>query len=488
MPSTDKAQSSSNQKNGHAKTDNKETTATTGQGDYYDVLGVTSTADENEIKKAYRKLALKWHPDKNPNNIDEATKKFKEISAAYEVLSNAEKRKTYDERDQWHSDDDYEDEDSDLDEYEMHWGNSHHPRGFSFHGGHGRGFSFTFDFSDPFHMFRNMFHGDPFDSDASDYETDESNDESHFETGDSDDNTQFDGHSFSFDGSDSESSSYEMSDNEESQSDNTSDGDSECSDNGSYMREDNVYSGESNNYSGTDDDSYSSVDETTDYESEDEMSYRKYEKSGSFNHDKHHGSHSDNSHLNGHFTHHNHYSKSDIEDSDSENLFKAHGRNHGNQSNVNRKGTKPNEGLKQGGADAGNQRRKTNKTRGSEKGHPETAKGSNSRDKCTKTEKNIHNDIICGKCFKSFTTNKSLAQHVKDAHDKKKENRKAENTQDQKDRSKFFDKKEKTKHPKKFDKKDNEKHNNNKNNQPDHSTKQTKHSLGKCKHCPEFFK
>jgi curved DNA-binding protein len=63
--------------------------------DYYKVLGVSKTATEEEIKKAYRKLARKYHPDLNPNN-KEAEKKFKEINEANEVLSNAENRKKYD--------------------------------------------------------------------------------------------------------------------------------------------------------------------------------------------------------------------------------------------------------------------------------------------------------------------------------------------------------------------------------------------------------
>lgn len=65
-------------------------------GDYYKRLGVDKSADEEAIKKAYRKLALKWHPDRNPNNKEEADKKFKEISEAYEVLSDKNKRQIYD--------------------------------------------------------------------------------------------------------------------------------------------------------------------------------------------------------------------------------------------------------------------------------------------------------------------------------------------------------------------------------------------------------
>ncbi|NTV02114.1 MAG: molecular chaperone DnaJ [Chlorobiaceae bacterium] len=63
--------------------------------DYYEVLGVGRSADKDEIKKAYRKLALKYHPDKNPDN-KEAEEKFKEVNEAYEVLSNDDKRRRYD--------------------------------------------------------------------------------------------------------------------------------------------------------------------------------------------------------------------------------------------------------------------------------------------------------------------------------------------------------------------------------------------------------
>jgi len=64
--------------------------------DYYEILGVEKDADQKTIKKAYRKLALKWHPDKNPDNAEEAEAKFKEIGEAYEVLKDPKKRKTYD--------------------------------------------------------------------------------------------------------------------------------------------------------------------------------------------------------------------------------------------------------------------------------------------------------------------------------------------------------------------------------------------------------
>ena len=64
--------------------------------DFYKVLGVSRSAGDDEIKKAYRKLAIKWHPDKNQHRRAESEAKFKEIAEAYDVLSDKEKRAIYD--------------------------------------------------------------------------------------------------------------------------------------------------------------------------------------------------------------------------------------------------------------------------------------------------------------------------------------------------------------------------------------------------------
>merc|ERR1712216_231679 len=67
-----------------------------GKACYYEVLGVSRTANDDELKKAYRKQALKWHPDKNPDQKDVAEKTFKEVAEAYTVLNDKRRRQIYD--------------------------------------------------------------------------------------------------------------------------------------------------------------------------------------------------------------------------------------------------------------------------------------------------------------------------------------------------------------------------------------------------------
>ena len=63
--------------------------------DYYEVLGVNRDASDDDLKKSYRKLAMKWHPDRNPGD-PQCEIKFKEINEAYQVLSDQSKRQQYD--------------------------------------------------------------------------------------------------------------------------------------------------------------------------------------------------------------------------------------------------------------------------------------------------------------------------------------------------------------------------------------------------------
>lgn len=66
------------------------------KSDYYDILGINKSASANDIKAAYRKKAIEWHPDKHKDNKEEAEQKFKEINEAYQILSDPQKRQAYD--------------------------------------------------------------------------------------------------------------------------------------------------------------------------------------------------------------------------------------------------------------------------------------------------------------------------------------------------------------------------------------------------------
>jgi len=131
--------------------------------DYYEVLGVSRGSSEDEVKKAYRKMALKWHPDKNTGeNKEHAEKKFKEISEAYQVLSDPEKRGIYDRlghaglrQNGGDADDGFGFED-----VFMHHGGGRHHRQHHHHPGHAH---FNFIFRDPMDIFREFFGAMPFD-------------------------------------------------------------------------------------------------------------------------------------------------------------------------------------------------------------------------------------------------------------------------------------------------------------------------------------
>lgn len=115
--------------------------------DYYEILGLKKDASKTDIKSAYRKAALKWHPDKNPDKKKEAEEKFKEINEAYQVLGDDQKRKTYDQF--GHS------------AFDPAGGMGGNP----FAGGFRQGgpFTYTYTTSGGANPFENMDFGDPFD-------------------------------------------------------------------------------------------------------------------------------------------------------------------------------------------------------------------------------------------------------------------------------------------------------------------------------------
>lgn len=120
--------------------------------DYYDILGVSKTASADEIKKAYRKQAMEWHPDRHKDNKEAAEKRFKEINEAYQVLGDPQKRQSFDQ-----------------------FGTANGQQGNPFAGGgnpFGQGSPFTYtyqqgggnpfgnaDFGDPFDIFESFFGG-----------------------------------------------------------------------------------------------------------------------------------------------------------------------------------------------------------------------------------------------------------------------------------------------------------------------------------------
>ena len=110
--------------------------------DYYEILGVPKDASEDQIRRAYKKLAIKWHPDKHENDKREAEEKFKEISEAYSVLSDPKKKNEYDNGGvSFEGFGDFDDFDP-FAMFESFFGNSHGK-----HGGFGN-FGFGFDDDD----------------------------------------------------------------------------------------------------------------------------------------------------------------------------------------------------------------------------------------------------------------------------------------------------------------------------------------------------
>lgn len=129
-----------------------------GKSDYYDLLGISKGASADEIKKAYRKQALEWHPDRHKDNKEAAEKRFKEINEAYQILSDTSKRQAYDQF--GHA--------AFSPGGGMPGGGSPFAGGNPFGGGGSGPFTYTytqggggqaFDFGDPFEIFEQFFGG-----------------------------------------------------------------------------------------------------------------------------------------------------------------------------------------------------------------------------------------------------------------------------------------------------------------------------------------
>ena len=118
---------------------------------YYEVLGISKTATKDEIKKVYKKLAIKWHPDKNPGKEEEAAEVFKGIAEAYSILSDEKKRQHYDRHGHADFDDGYG-----AGNAEYNFGKN------SFKGSKGGSFGFSFERAEE--IFREAF-GEDFESD-----------------------------------------------------------------------------------------------------------------------------------------------------------------------------------------------------------------------------------------------------------------------------------------------------------------------------------
>src|SRR5581483_8032412 len=122
--------------------------------DYYHVLGITKNASAEEIKKAYRKLALQYHPDKNSSK--EAAEKFKEVTNAYEVLSDPQKRQTYDQ----FGSAAFEQGGASSGPFGQGGAGGYGPFTYTY-SSNGAGFDFG-GFADPFDIFEQFFGGSPF--------------------------------------------------------------------------------------------------------------------------------------------------------------------------------------------------------------------------------------------------------------------------------------------------------------------------------------